>query len=117
MEPIDKYNMDRSELMEAHFRDFIGIHVGFTSEGYIPTRKEVLWMSEATTNSGSLMAHFGLVVPTIIGQGSGEQMQWWLPRALNFKMIGSYAQTELGHGSNVRGLQTVATYDKATEVR
>lgn len=30
-------------------------------------------------------------------------------------MVGVYAQTELGHGSNVRGLQTVATYDKQTQ--
>lgn len=73
-------------------------------------------MTEAATNSGSLMAHFGLFVPTILGQGSGEQISWWLPRALNFKMVGSYAQTELGHGSNVRGLQTTAHYDKATQV-
>lgn len=27
-------------------------------------------------------------------------------------MIGSYSQTELGHGSNVRGLETTATFDK-----
>ena len=60
--------MDRSELMEAHFRDFIAIHIAHTEAGYIPTRKEVLWMSEAATNSGSLMAHFGLFVPTILGQ-------------------------------------------------
>jgi acyl-CoA oxidase len=30
-------------------------------------------------------------------------------------MVGVYCQTELGHGSNVRGLQTVATYDKNTQ--
>lgn len=35
-----------------------------------------------------------------VGQADMEQMGWWLPRALNFQMVGCYAQTELGHGSN-----------------
>lgn len=30
-------------------------------------------------------------------------------------MIGCYAQTELGHGSNILGLETTATFDKATD--
>lgn len=28
------------------------------------------------------------------------------------KIMGTYAQTELGHGSNVQGLETTATFDK-----
>lgn len=40
---------------------------------------------------------------------------WWLWRTVTFQMVGSYAQTELGHGSNVRGLRTTATYDPATQ--
>lgn len=31
----------------------------------------------------------------------------YLPRSI----IGTYAQTELGHGTFVRGLETTATYD------
>src|ERR1041384_1948277 len=34
-----------------------------------------------------------------------------MPRILNYDIIGCYAQTELGHGSNVRGLETTARWD------
>jgi acyl-CoA oxidase len=35
----------------------------------------------------------------------------WLTKANDYKIIGCYAQTELGHGSNVRGLETTATWN------
>lgn len=38
------------------------------------------------------------------------QHELFLKKALNFEIIGCYAQTELGHGSNVRGLETTATW-------
>jgi len=111
----DKYNMTRSEQMSKHLEDFIGMHKPYIESGFIPRRDEVGWMSEVATNSGPLMTHMGLFLPTIIGQASLEQQGWWLYRCLTFQIVGSYAQTELGHGSNVRGLQTVSDYDPATE--
>ncbi|KAL3665480.1 hypothetical protein V7S43_009515 [Phytophthora oleae] len=59
--------------------------------------------------------HRGMFIPTIENQGTDEQRAQWLPLAQNYRVIGAYAQTELGHGSNVQGIETVATYDKATQ--
>ena len=39
----------------------------------------------------------------------------WLPKTLNHDIIGTYAQTELGHGSDVSRLETTATFDMKTD--
>ncbi|PUZ62601.1 hypothetical protein GQ55_4G369900 [Panicum hallii var. hallii] len=64
---------------------------------------------------GYVDLHWGMFVPAIKGQGTEEQQQKWLPLAYKFQIIGCYAQTELGHGSNVQGLETTATFDPKTD--
>ncbi|KAM7491188.1 hypothetical protein LguiA_034109 [Lonicera macranthoides] len=59
--------------------------------------------------------HWGMFVPAIEGQGTDEQKEKWLPLAYKMQIIGCYAQTELGHGSNVQGLETTATFDPQTD--
>ncbi|KAI5655741.1 hypothetical protein M9H77_32928 [Catharanthus roseus] len=59
--------------------------------------------------------HWGMFVPFIKGQGTDEQQQKWLSLAYKMQIIGCYAQTELGHGSNVQGLETTATFDPQTD--
>jgi len=44
--------------------------------------------------------------------GTDDQAAKWLPLIRELKMTGCYAQTELGHGSFVPGLETTATFDK-----
>ncbi|KAK8916627.1 Peroxisomal acyl-coenzyme A oxidase 1 [Platanthera zijinensis] len=59
--------------------------------------------------------HWGMFVPAIKGQGTDEQQKKWLTLAYKMQIIGCYAQTELGHGSNVQGLETTATFDPKTD--
>ncbi|XP_022867012.1 peroxisomal acyl-coenzyme A oxidase 1-like [Olea europaea var. sylvestris] len=59
--------------------------------------------------------HWGMFIPAIKGQGTDEQHQKWLPFAYKMQIIGCYAQTELGHGSNVQGLETTATFNPKTD--
>ncbi|ORZ25629.1 acyl-CoA dehydrogenase/oxidase C-terminal [Absidia repens] len=54
--------------------------------------------------------HYNMFIPTLRSQTTDEQKKLFLEPALKHHIIGCYAQTELGHGSNVQGLETTATY-------
>jgi acyl-CoA oxidase len=54
--------------------------------------------------------HWVMFVPNLVSLCDEQQQAEWLPLCRDWKMIGCYAQTELGHGSNVRALETTATF-------
>ena len=54
--------------------------------------------------------HWVMFQPNIVSLCDEEQQSRWLPLCRDWKMIGCYAQTELGHGSNIRALETTATF-------
>jgi acyl-CoA oxidase len=57
-----------------------------------------------------ILLHDIMFVPTLINLADDEQQSWWLDKAKNYDILGTYAQTELTHGSNVRGIATTATF-------
>ena len=59
--------------------------------------------------------HLSMFIPIMTLHTSSEQKERWLEAAKSFRIIGAYAQTELAHGSNVRGLETTAIYDSITD--
>ncbi|KAK5045202.1 hypothetical protein LTR84_009535 [Exophiala bonariae] len=48
-------------------------------------------------------------------QCNDEQKAYWLTKAENWEIIGCYGQTELGHGSNVKGIECEARWDPKTK--
>lgn len=70
-------------------------------------------MWELIDQPGALDLHIGMFIPTLETQADEEQKAHWLPLAYNLAIIGTYAQTELGHGTYLAGLETTATWDPA----
>ena len=78
-----------------------------------------------TQPSGQYLSHFGhqlvatlhtyMFIPTIKNLGTEKQVQKWLDPCLKMEIFGCYAQTEMGHGSDVQSLETTATFDKNTD--
>jgi acyl-CoA oxidase len=58
--------------------------------------------------------HLHMFITTIREQASDEQQAHFMPLIKAFKIIGAYAQTELGHGSNVQGIELQARWDSRT---
>ncbi|MGV9578326.1 acyl-CoA dehydrogenase family protein [Streptomyces sp. NPDC003509] len=58
---------------------------------------------------------FGLFGGAILHLGTGRHHDAYLPDLITGKLMGCFAMTETGHGSNVQALGTLAAYDAATQ--
>ncbi|MEU4190581.1 acyl-CoA dehydrogenase [Kribbella sp. NPDC026611] len=58
---------------------------------------------------------FGLFAGAILHLGTEQHHKRYLADAVSGRLLGCFAMTETGHGSNVQALGTTATYDDATE--
>ncbi|KAI1896731.1 hypothetical protein AGOR_G00097820 [Albula goreensis] len=59
--------------------------------------------------------HLGMFLPTLLNQATPEQQDTFFMPAWNLEIIGTYAQTEMGHGTHIRALETTSTYDPSTQ--
>lgn len=59
--------------------------------------------------------HFGLFGGSVYHLGNDAQREELLPQVVDLSLPGCFAMSETGHGSNVRDLETTATYDAETD--
>jgi acyl-CoA oxidase len=58
---------------------------------------------------------FGLFGGSILQLGTARHHEAYLPAVASLALPGCYAMTETGHGSNVRDIETTATYDRSRD--
>ncbi|KAK3086444.1 hypothetical protein FSP39_018477 [Pinctada imbricata] len=68
-----------------------------------------------TTFDLALLLHTAMFIPALERLATEQQKAKWMPLAKNFKILGTYGQTEMGHGTYIQGLETTATFDPKTD--
>ncbi|XP_021067403.1 peroxisomal acyl-coenzyme A oxidase 1 isoform X2 [Mus pahari] len=79
--------------------------------------EEIMWFKNSVHRGypEPLDLHLGMFLPTLLHQATEEQQERFFMPAWNLEITGTYAQTEMGHGTHLRGLETTATYDPKTQ--
>jgi len=102
----------RQEITELGFRK-LRRAIDLAKEGKVPTitRKSYGIFTFPLGGLIQSSAHHGMFEMVIKSLGNEEQVTKYVQEAIDYKIFGCYAQTEMGHGSDVRGLRTTSTYD------
>ncbi|WP_273565770.1 acyl-CoA dehydrogenase [Maribacter halichondriae] len=82
-------------------------------EGYAYMFENMIYVDGSLTIKFGVQ--FGLFGGSIQKLGTKKHHDAYLNETGAAKLLGCFAMTETGHGSNVRGIKTTATYDKATD--
>ncbi len=82
-------------------------------EGYAYMFENMMYVDGSLTIKFGVQ--FGLFGGSIQKLGTKKHHDKYLSKTGEAKLLGCFAMTETGHGSNVRGVKTTATFDKKTD--
>ncbi|KAF6098415.1 acyl-CoA oxidase 2 [Phyllostomus discolor] len=110
----DNYFMNHYERYEAAVKKKFHIQMIAQRLGWLEESRELAYAFRAVSGDMGLGLHY-IFLKAIRSLGSEEQVAKWAPLCDNFQIIATYAQTELGHGTYLQGLETEATYSADTQ--
>ncbi|XP_069823070.1 peroxisomal acyl-coenzyme A oxidase 2 isoform X2 [Dendropsophus ebraccatus] len=108
------YFKTQSERYEGAIRNTFHLKRKMKEMGWEEDGPVIEYIYRALGGELALNIH-NVFMKTISALGTDEQAAKWLPLASNCNILGTYAQTELGHGTYLRGLETTATFDPKTQ--
>ncbi|KAJ1830089.1 hypothetical protein LPJ63_005155 [Coemansia sp. RSA 2711] len=109
----DTYFMGRTEKMEHALK--MGRRLIELMKAGRLTSDEISVADMVLDVNGPFGLHRAMFIPTLQQQATAAQQERFLKPALDYRILGCYAQTEIGHGSNVQGLETTCTYVAETD--
>ncbi|XP_071078371.1 peroxisomal acyl-coenzyme A oxidase 2 isoform X2 [Desmodus rotundus] len=110
----DNYFMTQYECYEAALKKKFHIQMIAQRLGWLEDSRELRYAYRAVSGDLGLSLHH-IFLKAIRSLGSEEQIAKWAPLCDKFQIIATYAQTELGHGTYLQGLETKATYSTDTQ--
>ncbi|KAM6121146.1 peroxisomal acyl-coenzyme A oxidase 2 [Pterocles gutturalis] len=110
----NQYFQSQNERYEAAVRKAVHLQKKMREMGWTEDGPEYKYIYRALAGDVAFLLHH-IFVRSISMLGSDKQIAKWIPLATQYQLIGSYAQTELGHGTYLQGLETTAVFDITTQ--
>ena len=109
------YDMTKEEMWEHHMAKY-NRAFSLDKEKWFKKHEcnDVIW-GYAALGQNPCVLNYTMFSLAIVNMCTDEQRKKWETACRNASIMGTYAQTEIGHGSNVAGIETTATFDKSTD--
>ena len=110
-------NLDRNEKYEMVFKKSLELIEFAKKHKFLDNYMEYTYLAGQVLGPEKQVfgLHFSMFSISIDLWSTPEQKAYWRPFIENNVVFGTYIQTEMGHGTYLRGLETTATYDKSTQ--
>jgi acyl-CoA oxidase len=113
--PHDKTRQENYAITMAQIKRIVEIQKSLSSDPYVKIAIERYMHAYSRQFSMRFSVHEILFHETVRTQGTNEQWSRWRDDIENWRVLGCFAMTELGHSSYLRGIETLATYDKQVD--